>query len=346
MLDKIRTITHELTALPLSDIQVSERKRLDYQSNNLYDIHFADTHWITKEFVKENERAYSPKREYDALNLLVPLDLAPKPIHFLPFPDEPQPIVIYEFMAGQMWNRTAPSIDDLKNLAQIWLITHQATQDNLWLSRGWDLDLSDKLARHHKFYEHYFTWAEAHYPQGIAPAKRVYTLYDKYTDILDQLATAKPSLLFSRSDPRFANIIQRPDGRIGFVDWEDSGLRDPARTIADLMIHPNQEDLVSYDQWQIFLEIYCDSYPIEDKSLRQRIEWYKILMSLTWFGGLLFAGVRRANNGENLSDWHINGLPANQRLRRYLARALTLDHPEQFEAQLTELSDISFFPQA
>ena len=33
---------------------------------------------------------------------------------------------------------------------------------------------------------------------------------------------------FCRSDARFANVISRPDGRVGLVDWEDSGLRDPA----------------------------------------------------------------------------------------------------------------------
>jgi len=36
------------------------------------------------------------------------------------------------------------------------------------------------------------------------------------------VSTDKP-LCFCRSDARFANVIARPDGRLGLVDWEDSG---------------------------------------------------------------------------------------------------------------------------
>jgi len=59
---------------------------------------------------------------------------------------------------------------------------------------------------------------------------------------------------FCRSDARFANVIARPDGRVGLVDWEDSGLRDPARELADLLHHPNQEDLIDAEGWQPFLD--------------------------------------------------------------------------------------------
>src|SRR5438067_10962939 len=68
-----------------------------------------------------------------------------------------------------------------------------------------------------------------------------------------------PPLCICRSDPRFANVIARPDGRIGLVDWEDSGLRDPAREVADLLLHPNQEDLLSDTEWSALLNPYTAS---------------------------------------------------------------------------------------
>jgi thiamine kinase-like enzyme len=63
-------------------------------------------------------------------------------------------------------------------------------------------------------------------------------------------------LVFCRSDPRCANVIARPDGRLGLGDWEDSGLRDPGREVADLLLHPNQEDLVAGPVWDAFLRPY------------------------------------------------------------------------------------------
>jgi thiamine kinase-like enzyme len=35
---------------------------------------------------------------------------------------------------------------------------------------------------------------------------------------------------FCRADPRFANVITRPDGRLAMVDWEDSGRAIPRAT--------------------------------------------------------------------------------------------------------------------
>jgi thiamine kinase-like enzyme len=46
-------------------------------------------------------------------------------------------------------------------------------------------------------------------------------------------------------DPRFATVIQGPDGHLTLVDWEASGLLDPASDIACLLTHPNQEDLLT-----------------------------------------------------------------------------------------------------
>lgn len=343
MREQIRQRVHEISNIPLQDITISARKRLDYQSNNLYDVHFGESHWIAKEFATEDEFLDSPAREYNALKLLAPFDIAPVAIDTMSYPDFERPVVIYEFMPGEMWDRRKPSQDELKHLAEVWLITHQATKKDLWLSRGWDEALDARLQRHRMFYNRYFDWAEAHFPEGIPYVKGIYKLYETHADIIQNLKNSNPTLLFSRSDPRFANIIARPDGRIGFVDWEDSGLRSPARTIADLFIHPNQEDLLSDAEWQVFLDTYVSGYPAQTDNLRDLIHWDRLLGALGWLGGLLHMGVRKAQQG-NLAGWHINGMPANQRLQRYYARAIGWAD-DSFELQLETVRDVRFFPE-
>lgn len=342
MQEIIRQRVQEITDIALEDIRVQERKRLEYQSNILYDVTFTDNHWIAKEFVKVDEFEYSPKREYDALKLLEYLDVAPVAIDYLPYLDYEHPIVMYEYMQGEMWDRRKPSQTELKSLAETWLITHQATRPNLWLSRGWDVSFDEKLKLHHCFYSIYLEWAENHFADGIPYVQEALTYYQSQNAIIQNLRESRPTLLFSRSDPRFANIIARPNGKIGFVDWEDSGLRSPARTIADLLTHPNQEDLLTDSEWEIFIQTYCDGYPTDD-NVRDLIHWDILLRSLTWFGGLLHFGVRRANEGK-LEGWKINGMPANQRLRRYLARIKSWGKGSS-QAELDNLQGVCFFPE-
>lgn len=339
----IRQRVHELTATALDEIEVQERESLEYQGNTLYDVKFCKTHWIAKEFVKTDEFTSSPKREYDALILLEALDVAPKAIDYLPYPDYEHPIVIYEYMQGEMWDRRKPTQDDLKRLAETWLITHQATHDDLWFSRGWDVPFDEKLRLHYLFYKTYLEWAENNFPQAVPHAQSALAYYQSHQHIIQHLKDAQPMLLFSRSDPRFANIIARPNKKIGFVDWEDSGLRSPARTIADLLVHPNQEDLLSDAEWEIFLQTYCEGYPTDD-NIRQLVHWDTLIRSITWFGGLLNMGVRLANQ-DKLAGWTINSMPANQRLRRYLARIKSWD-TDDFEKELANLEDVYFFPES
>lgn len=342
MLSTVRQLIEQLTGLAAHEIHIRERSRLDYQSHDLYDVRFGDSHWIAKVFTKENEYDDGPKREYEALKLLEPFDLAPLPIHYSPYNPPTPPIVIYDYMAGTMWE-DKPTLAQLTHLAEAWLHTHQAPTEGIWLSRGWDETRAVKKQRWQWFYTLYFDWAAQHYPQGQVPARRLFDLHTQYSNILDQ-QQAIP-LLFSRSDPRFANIIQRPDGRIGFVDWEDSGLRDPARTLGDFIMHPDNEDQLTEEAWQHFLNIYLAGYPIDDPTLTQRIQAYRFERAWVWFGGQLAGGVRRLQQGNTLVDWQINGMAANQRLRRYAAHALSGDTPQLFDDYLAELSAISFFPQ-
>jgi aminoglycoside phosphotransferase (APT) family kinase protein len=157
-----------------------------------------------------------------------------------------------------------------------------------------------------------------------------------------ELDESDPPLCFCRSDPRFANVIARPDGRLGLVDWEDSGLRDPARDLADVLLHPNQEDLFTMDEWQAFVEPYVAGRGEMDPGLAHHAHLYRPLFCAFWLAALIRGGLARARTGR-LAGWQVHGMAANERLRRYLARGVAWPEAE-FCGELEALGEVSFFP--
>ncbi|MBV8714376.1 MAG: hypothetical protein JOZ65_04835 [Chloroflexi bacterium] len=135
-------------------------------------------------------------------------------------------------------------------------------------------------------------------------------------------------------------MIARPDGRIGLVDWEDSGLRDPAREVADLLMHPNQEDLVDWQAWQTFLSVYMAGRR-HDRDFELRLQGCLAVFPVFWLGILLADGMRRSAGGD-FDTWMINEMEPNTRLRRYLARAQAWPDPDP-TAALSKLGDVAFF---
>src|SRR5690348_3166533 len=90
----------------------------------------------------------------------------------------------------------------------------------------------------------------------------------------------------SRHGLRRTGLPARPGGRLGLVDWEDSGLRDPAREVADLLMHPNQEDLLDWHAWQPFLSTYGESRR-DDANFELRLEGYLAIFPVFWLRILL-----------------------------------------------------------
>jgi hypothetical protein len=80
------------------------------------------------------------------------------------------------------------------------------------------------------------------------------------------------------------------------VDWEDAGLRDPARELADLLNHPNQEDLLGPEGWRPFLDRYLPSRAA-DAGFGERLHGYLALFPVWWLGLLLAEGMRREEPG-------------------------------------------------
>jgi hypothetical protein len=335
----LATIIGQALSLPASTIHITPRPALDHQSNQLYDVWLNGRHCILKEFLKPEEQAIAPVREYGALERLASLDIAPQPVFYDPALG---PYVLYEFMAGEMWDRRRPVPSELARLADLWLQVNAISAEGLPMSRGYEQPLAAAAARFAAAFQSYAAWAEAEFKPGQRAAEWCLRILDDRRDIGRQLDQLTPVFCFCKSDQRFANVIQRPDGRLGLIDWEDSGLRDPARDLADLVTASNQEDLLSFDEWQPFLQPYLAARSQHDQALIERMQLYLAVFPIFWLAIFANLGVQRVQSGQ-LSGWTANRMPINFRLRRYLARALAWPAMD-FTVQLETLADIEFFP--
>jgi hypothetical protein len=334
------TLKAEITkaiGLKSAGLRINLRKPLDFQSNCLYDVWTDNGHFIAKEYLQPDELETAPLREYKALRLLSSLDIAPQPIFFEP---SLGPIVVYQYMEGEMWDRRSVKAADLSKLLEVWLKVNAVPAD--WVSRGYERSLQ---GIEHEFLHHfktYLEWAAVEFPPGKLAADMCLRLLESRHDVIQVLSDETPLLCFCRADPRFANVIQRPNGQLGMVDWEDSGLRDPARDVADVITHPNQEDLVSWEEWQAFVAPYLEMRSKIDSTISQRTHLYLAIFPIFWLTLIIKRGIKLASSGQ-LAGWTINGLPGNVRLRRYLARALAwpdMDYRSAHES----LEAVLFFP--
>jgi aminoglycoside phosphotransferase (APT) family kinase protein len=320
-------------------IRISPRRALDFQSNRLYDMWADENHFIVKEYLQPNELEAAPLREFRALRLLSALDIAPQPIYYDP---SIGPLVIYEYMDGEMWDRRSPSAEDLAKLMEVWLMIHAQPAD--WLSRNYERPLKAVESEFLQQIKAYTEWARSEFKPGLRAAEMWRQLLESRYGVIEELSGHEPVDCFCRADPRFANVIQRPDGRLGLVDWEDSGLRDPARDLADVMTHPNQEDLLEWDEWQAFLRPYLAVRSKLDKDISRRMHLYLALFPLFWLTVISRHGIRLAATGQ-LRNWSVNGLSGNERLCRYLARAAAWPKMN-YEDLLSRLKGIEFFPES
>jgi hypothetical protein len=88
-------------------------------SNGRYATWAGDRHLIVKEYLKAEEYAAAPVHEHRALELLAPLDVAPRPVGIDPeHTTERRPIVVYEYRDGEMWDLRRPSAEELAALGR------------------------------------------------------------------------------------------------------------------------------------------------------------------------------------------------------------------------------------
>ncbi|MDQ6670134.1 MAG: aminoglycoside phosphotransferase family protein [Chloroflexota bacterium] len=324
------------TRLDVGALVIRRRTAMPHQANRLYDIWADDQHLIAKEYLSDIERD-GPANEYRALHLVRHLDVAPRPVFFDPSVGR---VVVYAFLEGEMWDRRVPSAAELEALAEVWVDVQALPIDGVWMARGQAQHRPTLVARLSAPIERYASWAASRdATRRKAADVCVKALERGLADGLTLIPEVAP-LSFCRSDPRFANIIARPDGRIGLVDWEDSGLRDPARELADLMHHPNQEDLLDSEGWRPFLDRYLPTRTV-DHSFGERLRGYLALFPVFWLGMLLAEGMDRVESAR-LEGWLVNDLDPNLRLRRYIARGLAWPSLDPSDS-LSDVADIAFF---
>ena len=260
---------------------------MPHQANHLYDVWADGRHLIANEYLSDVELD-APLNEYRALQLVESMDIAPRPFFFDPSVGR---VVVYQHLEGAMCDRRVPAAAELAALADIWVALHAQPIQDLWIGRGQARNSPTVITRLRAPIERYAAWAAQRGDGAHSEAARV------CVQALERgLAVGLPiipevaPLCFCRSDARFANVIDRPDGRVGLVDWEDSGLRDPARELADLLHHPNQEDLFDAEGWQPFLDRYLPSRSA-DAGLTS--DCAATWLSFRCFGVLLTEGLRR-----------------------------------------------------
>jgi hypothetical protein len=249
-------------------------------------------------------------------------------------------VVVYRYMPGEMWDRRVPSATELRALAELWLEFHSLRIDELWMAIGQAAPWSVVEARLRAPIDAFAEWSYHRSPPARDAARLCVEALDRSLAAAARLIPLDVPVCFCRSDPRFANVIARPDSRLGLVDWEDSGLRDPAREVADLMMHPNQEDLLDWQAWEPFLSVYATSRRT-DTGFEGRLQGYLAVFPVFWLGVLLADALRRTVE-DNFDGWLINEMEPNLRLRRYLARALTWPDPD-VNSSLASLGELVFF---
>jgi aminoglycoside phosphotransferase (APT) family kinase protein len=279
--ERLLEVVARMTGSAASAIRVHERPPLEHQSNRLYEARADGRHLIVKEYLKPEEYATAPLHEHRALELLAPLDVAPQPVGIEPgHGPEGGPLVAYEYLEGEMWDRRHPLAEQLAALAEVWLKVQAIPEEQV---SGWLTDARSVATVYASFGESFRQYAvrtDTEYREGRRAADLCLDVLERRRPIvaeLHDLDQRDPRRCFCRSDARFANVIRRPDGRFGLVDWEDSGLRDPAREVMDLLTHPNQEDLLTTEEWQPFLAPYLAERVALDPLLPRRIELYAAL---------------------------------------------------------------------
>src|SRR3569833_3129310 len=127
-----------------------------HQRNRNYDVWLeGGEHHIAKEYLLAS-KPDSAWKEYQALRIVEPLDIAPRPLFFDPAVG---PVVVYAFLEGAMWDRRKPGPAELETLADVWIRLHDVPPDGKWMATGQARAWDDVLADLHAPIAAYAAWA-------------------------------------------------------------------------------------------------------------------------------------------------------------------------------------------
>ena len=320
--------------------RIKYRQPSGFQSNRLYDVWVNGRHLIAKEYLKPDEYLDAPRRDFNCMQRLSDLNIAPKPVFYDP---NLGPLVIYEYLAGEIWPRKRPSPHMLAQLVETWLILHALPTDDLWLARSMEQLAQGVAMQCEEIFQTYAAWTAVQFLPGQPCATHCLKLLPKLFDAVEKLSLLNPTLCFCQSDTRFANILQRPSGELALIDWEDGGLGDPAFDLANFLIAPNEEDVLGMQEWEGLLRPYLKNRHKADPTFELRMQHYLTILTIFWLALFLKGGMHK-HQTNTLHNWHIHDLPANHRLQRYLARAICQLNIS-FQSRLAEVHNLQFFPE-
>ena len=337
MSEIVAVVSHALK-LPTSDIRLRPLAPLEHQSNHLYEARAGGVVYMVKEFRKPDELYDAPAREYFAMEVLAPREIAPRPVAYVRAGQlEPGqwPIVVYQRLDGEMWDRRVPSAAEMRDLARLWLAVHEVPIEGAPRARGIADGAGRLLDRLPLILQRYADWARDSAPACRPMAEALALAGVRAEAAAAELRGLPVCELYCRSDARFSNVIARPDGRLAMVDWEDCGVADPAQFVADLRVGPNQEDLISDGAWRAFREAYFGALTPTDPALPRRVKLYELLAVTLWLGWMAERVVNEAAAGP-VQSWTMNTMPAEERGRRFVARALAWPEGDVAELRFFE----------
>lgn len=342
-MSEIDTVVAHALGLPPGEIDIRPAAPLDHQSNTLYEARVGDTIYMVKEFRKPDELHDAPAREIFAMRALASRGIAPRPAGWVRagqlWPGQ-WPVVVYQRMGGEMWDRRAPTPADMTALARLWLSVHEIPVEGAPRARGIADGAGRLLDRLPHILQRYADWARKNAPDCLPMARALEEVGSRAEAATIELRGLLVREVYCRGDARFSNVIARPDGRLAMVDWEDCGVGDPAQFVADLRTGPNQEDLISDGAWRAFAETYFEALTPADPALPRRVKLYELLAVTLWLGWMAERVLTQAAAGP-VQSWTMNTMPANARGQRFLARALTWPEGDVAELRFFEPLAIS-----
>lgn len=255
-------------------------------NNAIYRVRVDRDDYACKLFVAD--KRYRAQREYAALQLLdrAGLDVAATPILIdetcavLPFP-----VVAYRWIEGQT---VKPPLSDLQMSAILGSIQafHALAPENSSDSRLRDawfhwFSFDTYLAELNEFLNKYGEWLGSNDEDGKSLFARLTYLVESCIATVSRSrvnpSREKISLRLAHMDPNLANAIWDGEQRLRWVDWEYSGLGDPALELADLRWHIALVD-VPEERHAWFRKHY--QRPGNDDEFEERLEiWDRILVT-------------------------------------------------------------------
>lgn len=238
-------------------------------------------------------------REWNTLHALAEAELriAPLPI-LLDRERYAWPVVVQSWIEGEPLQHPPHDDADWEAILAHMIAVHQLTGDRVRRSLPapvlWATSAEQVLAQ--------IRWQLDRVPVEARPPR--------LTALIDAVARCRfptwdaPTLTLCRADPNIRNFIRRA-GPWASVDWEYSGLGDPAFDIADLIAHIAHLD-VPAARWDWFVDRYAAL--CADADCRMRIDVYLPLM-LAWWTVRVVRYLRETSQGldprlvEPAPDW-------------------------------------------